>query len=126
MSCLSKRRIESMTKLAFFGKGTGKTGIDERIHDLWIASQRLAQTRRRPEDKRNERNQFGILPQHREQARATVEVRQEVVKKHERGAWIARIRELLEKRRKQSLKMISRRLALEGPVLAGQPGRDDA
>ena len=63
---LGQCRIKPPSKFDFVRQGTEKARIDQCIHDLGMACQRLSQTGCNAEDQNDQRNEFGVLPEQRQ------------------------------------------------------------
>src|SRR5262249_33142450 len=73
------------------------------------------------EHQRHKRDQVGILPQQRQQARRRVQVGEELVEADERRARIVGAAELLQQHGHQLAQVLLREVALERTVRARQP-----
>ena len=122
---LRERRVEPPAEFRFVRQSAEKARIDQRIHHLRIARQRVGEPWRNAEHERDQGKQIGFLPQQRQQPRRAVQISEEMVELHQRGVGVVGARQLLEQHRQQRLKMATRRIALERAMAARQPLPDD-
>ena len=66
---LRQRGVEPARKLGVVRQRAEETRVDQRVHHLRIARQRVGEPRRDAEHQRDQRDQLGVLPQQRQQPR---------------------------------------------------------
>ena len=96
---LRQCRVQPLVELLLAGQRAEEARIDQRIDDLRIARQRVGEPRRDAEHQRDQRDQVGVLPQQRQQARGGMQICEEMIETDHRAVGIVGARQLLEQRR---------------------------
>ena len=82
---LRQRRVEPPAEFRLVRQGAEKARIDQRIHHLRIARQRIGEPGRDAEHQRDQRNEIGVLPQQRQQPRGAMQIGEKLIEQHQRG-----------------------------------------
>ena len=122
---LRKRGVEPPAEFGVVRQRAEEARIDQRIHHLRIARQRVGEPRRDAEHKSDQGDEIGILPQQRQQPRRPVQIGEETIEQHQRRVGIVGARQLLEQDRQQRFEMAARHLAAQRTMPAGKPVAHD-